>query len=154
MTGLREHDLCGRTQKPVHPARMFSSLEVMRLTRSSLRQLQWWDERGVTRPQIIAHRRKYSYEEVLEIFLISALRDKGLPLQRMRRGLTQFYQQSGHTLGKAATVLAPGFMLCDQKGRLAVSKDAAMICRLAIEINVPVWIVEIPRLDEESEKPC
>ncbi len=54
----------------------------------TLRQLQWWDERGVVSPEQKGHRRFYRPRDVLEILVISELRRKGLSFQKTRWALT------------------------------------------------------------------
>jgi DNA-binding transcriptional MerR regulator len=74
----------------------FSSREVMGLTGVTARQLQWWDERGVVKPERDGHRRLYSTQNVLEMAVISELRRKGFPLQKVRK-VVRFLQRE---LGK------------------------------------------------------
>ncbi len=74
----------------------FSSQEVIDLTGVTARQLQWWDERGVVRPERIGHRRIYSMQNLAEIRVISELRRKGFPLQKVRK-VMRFLK---HELGK------------------------------------------------------
>ncbi len=66
-------------------ANTYSSSEVARIARVSLRQLQWWDERDVVSPRHQGHRRRYKAEEVLEVTMIAELRRKGFSLQKLRR---------------------------------------------------------------------
>ena len=63
----------------------FSSQEVIALTGISARQLQWWDERGVVKPQRQGHRRLYSMQNVTEIAVICELKRKGFSLQAVRK---------------------------------------------------------------------
>ena len=75
-----------RPDPPV-PGVTYASSEVARITRVSLRQLQWWDEKHVVSPRHQGHRRRYTAEEVLEVTVISELRRKGFSLQKLRRVL-------------------------------------------------------------------
>ena len=59
--------------------------DVARIADVSLRQLQWWHEKGVVSPQIIDHRRNYSREQAVEVCVIAELRRRGLSLQEIRR---------------------------------------------------------------------
>ena len=43
----------------------FTSQQVMALTGITPRQLQWWDERGVVKPERDGHRRLYSMNHLL-----------------------------------------------------------------------------------------
>ena len=77
-----------RTHPVSSPApQAFSSSDVARIARISLRQLQWWDERKVVSPEHRGHRRVYGPEEVIEISVIAELRRKGFSLQKIRRVL-------------------------------------------------------------------
>lgn len=66
----------------------------------SLRQLQWWDERGLISPHQEGHRRFYQLHEVIEILILTDLRRKGLSLAKLRgalrflkRGMKQHLQE-------------------------------------------------------------
>lgn len=55
----------------------------------TMRQLQWWDERGVVMPSHVDHCRWYSPHQAAEVAAIAALRRSGLSLQMIRRSLTR-----------------------------------------------------------------
>lgn len=63
----------------------FTSREVVARTGITARQLQWWDERGVVRPQREGHRRVYSLNQLTEVAVICELRRKGFSLQAVRK---------------------------------------------------------------------
>jgi DNA-binding transcriptional MerR regulator len=84
--------------------REFSSNEVIALTGSSARQLQWWDERGIVAPGRRGHRRLYSWDELVTVAVIRQLRRRGFSLQRMRKVIRFLRQEFGTSL--AATVRA------------------------------------------------
>src|SRR5437879_9910241 len=63
----------------------FTSRDVIALTGITARQLQWWDERGVVRPEREGHRRRYSMNQLTEIVVICQLRRKGFSLQGVRK---------------------------------------------------------------------
>jgi DNA-binding transcriptional MerR regulator len=84
--------------------REFTSNEVIALTGSSARQLQWWDERGIVAPGRRGHRRIYSWDELVTVAVIRQLRRRGFSLQRMRRVIRFLRQEFGTSL--AATVRA------------------------------------------------
>ena len=65
----------------------FTSQEVMTLTGLTPRQLQWWDERGVVKPQREGHCRMYSLNQLTEVAVICELRRKGFSLQGVRKVL-------------------------------------------------------------------
>jgi DNA-binding transcriptional MerR regulator len=82
---------------------VFLSADVSRIAGVTKRQLQWWDERKVVSPRREAHRRVYVLQLVLEILTVSALRRKGLSLQKIRRVLRLMRRELGpqfsHALG-------------------------------------------------------
>jgi DNA-binding transcriptional MerR regulator len=63
----------------------FTSQEVIALTRITPRQLQWWDERGVVKPDREGHRRLYSMDHLTAVAVICQLRRKGFSLQGVRK---------------------------------------------------------------------
>jgi DNA-binding transcriptional MerR regulator len=65
--------------------REFGSAEASRLAQVTLRQLQWWDERGAISPRRENRRRVYRTQEVLELTIAAALRRKGMSFQKTRR---------------------------------------------------------------------
>jgi DNA-binding transcriptional MerR regulator len=78
----------------------FSSQEVIALTSVTARQLQWWDERGVVKPERIGHRRLYSMQNVMEMAVICELRRKGLSLQGVRKVMRFLQREFGKGLGE------------------------------------------------------
>ena len=70
----------------------FTSLDVIRLTGITARQLQWWDERGIVVPAREGHRRIYSFEDLTEVAVICELRRKAFSLQRVRK-VVRFLQR-------------------------------------------------------------
>jgi DNA-binding transcriptional MerR regulator len=65
--------------------REFSSAEVCLVAQISLRQLQWWDERGIVSARQQGHRRMYSAADLIGMMVIAELRSKGFSLQKIRR---------------------------------------------------------------------
>ena len=51
----------------------FTSQQVIALTGITPRQLQWWDERGVVKPDREGHRRLYSLNHLTEVAVIFSL---------------------------------------------------------------------------------
>jgi DNA-binding transcriptional MerR regulator len=78
----------------------FSSREVMALTGVSGRQLQWWDERGIVKPERVGHRRLYSMQNVMEMAVICELRRKGFPLQGVRKVMRFLQRELGKGLAE------------------------------------------------------
>ena len=86
----------------------FPSQEVIALTGVTARQLQWWDERGVVKPERQGHRRLYSLQNVMEMAVICQLRRKGFSLQGVRKVMRflqrEFGKGLGETVGRSSDV--------------------------------------------------
>jgi DNA-binding transcriptional MerR regulator len=78
----------------------FPSQEVIALTGVTARQLQWWDERGVVKPEREGHRRLYSMQNVLEMAVICELRRKGFSLQGVGKVMRFLQREFGKGLGE------------------------------------------------------
>ena len=78
----------------------FPSQDVIALTGITARQLQWWDERGVVKPQRQGHRRLYSIENLTEIAVIWELRRKGFSLQGVRKVMRYLERELGKGLAE------------------------------------------------------
>ena len=78
----------------------FPSQDVIALTGITARQLQWWDERGVVKPQRQGHRRLYSIENLTEIAVICELRRKGFSLQGVRKVMRYLERELGKGLAE------------------------------------------------------
>jgi DNA-binding transcriptional MerR regulator len=76
----------------------FPSHEVIALTGITARQLQWWDERGVVKPERQGHRRLYSIQNLSEIAVICELRRKGFSLQGVRKVMRFLQREFGKGL--------------------------------------------------------
>ena len=81
----------------------FPSQEVIALTGVTARQLQWWDERGVVKPEREGHRRLYSMQNVMEMAVICELRRKGFSLQGVRKVMRFLQREFGKGLGEIVT---------------------------------------------------
>jgi len=78
----------------------FTSHEVIDLTGITPRQLQWWDERGVVRPEREGHRRMYSMNHLTEVAVICELRRKGFSLQSVRKVMRFLGREFGKGLAE------------------------------------------------------
>lgn len=91
----------------------FTSAEVAALTGISLRQLQWWDERGIVVPTREGHRRWYSMSDLTEVFVISELRRRGFPLQRVRKVIRFLEKEFGKRLAETVGGASDYHLLTD-----------------------------------------
>jgi DNA-binding transcriptional MerR regulator len=78
----------------------FSSQEVIALIGVTARQLQWWDERGVIKPEREGHRRLYSMQNVMAMAVICELRRKGFSLQGVRKVMRFLDREFGKGLAE------------------------------------------------------
>jgi len=71
----------------------FDSKTVSRIVGVSLRQIQYWDERGFIRPSVKTAggrgtKRLYSFSDLVQLKVVKALGDHGLSLRKIRRCLS------------------------------------------------------------------
>src|SRR5258708_33967064 len=93
----------------------YTSGEVARIAGVSLRQLKWWDERGVVSPRQEGHRRVYLSQEVVEVSVIAELRRKGFSMQKIRRVLRFLQKDMGARLSQAVAGTGDMHLLTDGK---------------------------------------
>jgi DNA-binding transcriptional MerR regulator len=91
----------------------FPSNEVIALTGITARQLQWWDERGVVKPQRQGHRRLYSLQNLTEIAVICELRRKGISLQGVRKVMRFLQREFGKGLAEIVSRNSDVHLLTD-----------------------------------------
>jgi DNA-binding transcriptional MerR regulator len=92
---------------------LFPSQEVIALTGITARQLQWWDERGVVKPQRQGHRRLYSLQNLTEIAVICELRRKGISLQGVRKVMRFLQREFGKGLAEIVSRNSDVHLLTD-----------------------------------------
>ena len=93
----------------------YSSGDVAEIAGVSLRQLQWWDEKGVVSPRQEGHRRVYAAQEVVEVSVIAELRRKGFSLQKIRRVLRYLHKEMGKRLSDAVAANSEIHLITDGK---------------------------------------
>jgi len=91
----------------------FTSNEVVALTGTTARQLQWWDERHIVQPQHKGHRRLYSIENLTEIAVILDLRRRRVPLQRVRKVIRLLQREFGKSLAESVSRRSECHLLTD-----------------------------------------
>ena len=101
----------------------FTSRRVTELTGISLRQLQWWDERGIVVPDRDGHKRIYSLDDLAEIAVICELRDRGFSLQKIRRVVRFLQRELGKRLVETVRAASEYHLLTD--GRHIFLEDSA-----------------------------
>src|SRR6202161_1753316 len=91
----------------------FTSQQVMALTGITPRQLQWWDERGVVKPERDGHRRLYSMNHLTEVAVICQLRRKGVSLQGVRKVMRFLEREFGKGLAEIVSRNSDVHLLTD-----------------------------------------
>ena len=114
----------------------FSSHEVIALTGITPRQLQWWDERGVVKPERQGHRRLYSMQNLTEIAVICELRRKGFSLQGVRK-VMRFLQREGKSLAEIVARHSDVHLLTDGK-HLYLETSARQIVDILKNSSQPI----------------
>ena len=101
----------------------FTSRDAVRFTGISLRQLQWWDERGLVVPVRQGHKRLYTLEDLTEIAVICELRSRGFSLQKVRRIVRFLQRELGKRLVDTVRAVSEYHLLTD--GRHIFLEDSA-----------------------------
>ena len=115
----------------------FSSQEVIALTGVTARQLQWWDERGVVKPERQGHRRLYSMQNVMAMAVICELRRKGFSLQGVRKVMRFLDREFGKGLAEIVGRNSDVHLLTDGK-HLYLETSAKQIVDILKNSNQPI----------------
>lgn len=121
-------------------AHRLTSNEVAALTGISLRQLQWWDERGLVVPAREGHRRLYSLDDLAEVAVIAELRHKGFSLQRMRKVVRFLRQELGKRLVETVRGGSDYHLLTDGR-RIYVENSAQQVIDILKNARQPMFAV-------------
>jgi DNA-binding transcriptional MerR regulator len=138
------------------PSGSYTSSDVARVAKVSLRQLQWWDERRVVSPQHDGHKRAYLPQEVLEIIVIAELRSKGFSLQKIRRVLRFLDREVGRRLSDILSGSSDVHLLTDGKSVYLEDRNERVIDILK-NARQPMFLVclsdQARRLGAAPKKP-
>jgi DNA-binding transcriptional MerR regulator len=115
----------------------FTSRDVIALTGITARQLQWWDERGVVRPEREGHRRLYSLNQLTEIVVICQLRRKGFSLQGVRKVVRFLDREFGKGLAEIVDRNSEIHLLSDGK-HLYLETSAKQIVDILKNSDQPI----------------
>jgi DNA-binding transcriptional MerR regulator len=118
----------------------FTSSDVIALTGISPRQLQWWDERGIVKPQREGHRRLYSMDQLTEVAVICELRRKGFSLQNVRKVLRFLARELGKGLAEIVDHRSDYHLLTDGT-HLYLETSARQIVDILKNSNQPILAV-------------
>ena len=115
----------------------FSSRDAIALTGITARQLQWWDERGVVKPERAGHRRLYSMQNLTEIAVICELRRKGFSLQGVRKVMRFLDREFGKRLAEIVARNSDVHLLTDGK-HLYLETSARQIVDILKNSSQPI----------------
>jgi len=115
----------------------FTSNEVVELTGITPRQLQWWDERGVVKPEREGHRRVYSINQLTEVAVICQLRRKGFSLQGVRKVMGFLSNEFGKGLAAIVDRNSDIHLLTDGE-HLYLETSARQIVDILKNSNQPI----------------
>ena len=115
----------------------FSSHDVIAMTGVTARQLQWWDERGVVKPERMGHRRLYSMQNLTVIAVVSELRRKGFSLQGVRKVMRFLHREFGKGLAEIVGRNSDVHLLTDGK-RLYLETSARQIVDILKNSSQPI----------------
>ena len=118
----------------------FSTREVLELTGTTARQLQWWDEKRIIVPARDGRRRIYSADDVIQIHVIEELRRRGISLASVRRVLRFLRRETGMALSDLATGNSEFHLLLDGKN-LYLETDSGQIVNLIRNTYQPVFVI-------------
>jgi DNA-binding transcriptional MerR regulator len=118
----------------------YTSNEVMALTGITARQLQWWDERGVVRPERQGRNRFYSMTDLAEVTVICELRDKGFSLQRIRKIMRFLQREFGRRLVETVSGASEYHLLTDGT-KIYLENSAHEIIDILKNARQPIFTV-------------
>jgi DNA-binding transcriptional MerR regulator len=115
----------------------FSSRDVTALTGVTARQLQWWDERGIVKPERAGHSRVYSMQNLTEMAVICELRRKGFSLQGVRKVMRFLQREFGKGLAEIVSRNSDVHLLTDGK-HLYLETSARQIVDILKNSSQPI----------------
>jgi DNA-binding transcriptional MerR regulator len=115
----------------------FSSRDVTALTGVTARQLQWWDERGIVKPDRAGHSRVYSMQSLTEMAVICELRRKGFSLQGVRKVMRFLQREVGKGLAEIVGRNSDVHLLTDGK-HLYLETSARQIVDILKNSSQPI----------------
>jgi len=118
----------------------YSSGDVAEIAGVSLRQLQWWDEKGVVSPRQEGHRRVYAAQEVVEVSVIAELRRKGFSLQKIRRVLRYLHKEMGKRLSDAVAANSEIHLITDGKA-IFLEDEPNRVIDILKDATQPMFLV-------------
>ncbi|MGO9168386.1 MAG: MerR family transcriptional regulator [Candidatus Sulfotelmatobacter sp.] len=110
------------------------------MTGITARQLQWWDERGVVKPERVGRRRRYSMQNLTEVAVVCELRRKGVSLQGVRKVMRFLNREFGKGLAEIVSRDSDVHLLTDGT-HLYLETSARQIVDILKNSNQPILSV-------------
>jgi DNA-binding transcriptional MerR regulator len=120
----------------------FSTREVLELTGTTARQLQWWDEKRIIVPARDGRRRIYCAEDLIQIHIIEKLRHRGISLATARRVLRFLRREIGDGLSEFASSQGDYHLMLDGKN-IYLETDPEQIVNLIRHSTRPVFVISL-----------
>jgi DNA-binding transcriptional MerR regulator len=118
----------------------FSTREVLALTGTTARQLQWWDEKRVVVPAREGRKRVYSGADLIEILTIEELRRRRISLLQVRRILRYLRVELHARLSDLVEGRHDHHLLLDGR-KVYLETDTNQIIDLIRNTHQPVFLI-------------
>lgn len=118
----------------------FSTRDVLELTGTTARQLQWWDERRIVVPAREGRKRIYSAADLVDILVIEQLRQRHISLQQVRRVLRFLRSELHARLAELVQGEHEHHLLLDGK-HIYLRTDANQVVDLLRNTRQPVLLI-------------
>jgi DNA-binding transcriptional MerR regulator len=126
-----------------HYDQTYSTADVVQIAGITDRQAQWLDEKNVVCPKHRAHRRIYSFDQVVETCIISELRKKRISLQNVRRILRGIRSDLAKKIHRIVADPQEGWYLITCAGSAMIASDQEDLFDLLANLRQPVSLVSI-----------
>jgi len=120
----------------------YTSGEVADLARTSLRCIQWWDERGLISPSQLGHRRRFSEYQAMEVMVVAELRRKGIALQKLR----PIFRSIRNAVKTAMDSAGERWYLLTDERRVFIESDTSRIVKLLEQSPSRFYVVSLSGL--------
>ena len=118
----------------------FRTQDVLTLTGTSARQLQWWDEQRIVVPAREGRRRVYTTADLVDILVIEQLRQRHISLQQVRRVLRFLRRELGARLADLVAGEGEHHLLLDGR-RIYLETDSRQIVDLLRNTRQPMLLI-------------
>ena len=113
--------------------------DVEDLTGVSARKLRWWDEKGLVKPGRSSNRkhsqkRRYNLQDIVSVLVVKNLREKGLSLQKIKKGM-EMVENTGveHPLAKLRVACLAQTILFKKDGNFFEPISGQMVIKEVLE---------------------